>query len=142
MEIAGIKSHLTDGVSLLHGNYPEFAYSETYFAQLVEANKHCYEMNQKYEWGWTGVDSLVSIRSNQWKLICTANGEIRSYMLFDLANDSEENINLIHEDRCQGVVQRLHKEIRTMIGDDRQFEIVGKTVDGDVAEKLKSLGYL
>lgn len=58
------------------------AYSETYLGQLIKANKHTYEMHKKFDWGWAGHDSLVSLRTDEWKLICTANGEVKPYMLF------------------------------------------------------------
>lgn len=140
--IAGIEAPPVDGVNLLQGEYPEYAYSETYFAQLHAANSHCYTMNEKYEWGWKGIDSLISLRSSKGKLICTANEVIRPYQFFDLERDKKEDVNLVNEIAYKDTVRIYLSRLMQLIERDRQFEATGQQTGEDVAEKLKALGYL
>lgn len=139
--IGNKKGEKVDGKSLLREENlkAEYVYSETYFAQMTRENRHTYEMNQKFDWGWSGHDSLVSIRTEDWKLICTANGSIIPYMLFEKENE-EKNIIENHPE----IVEELKNKLFKIIEGDKQYEITssGKIEDQEVIDRLKSLGYL
>jgi len=105
-----------DGVNLLGRDYPQQAYSETYFAQLAEANRHAAAMHERYAWGWTGVDSLVSLRTNAHKLICLANGAIQPHKLFDLQADPGESTNAI--DRDPDAARQLLDHLADLLADE------------------------
>jgi arylsulfatase A-like enzyme len=129
-----------DGTSLLDGDLPEFAYSETYHGQLTQANKLTYRMNEKYEFGWSNVDSLVALRSNEWKLICTANGDIEPVELYHIAQDPGESRNLVeqHEDVVEEYMDRLDDRI----GDDPQRYETAEELSDDTKQRLDDLGYI
>ena len=129
-----------DGVNLLDRHYPEHAYSETYFAQLVEANRHAATMHKRYGWGWTGVDSLVGLRTNTHKLICLADGAIEPHKLFDLVNDPAESRDIIDED--PDTAQQLLDHLADLLADDAQWLAQAGPVGDDAARNLRSLGYL
>jgi hypothetical protein len=102
--------------------HPEFVYSETYHAQLVEENRYAVEMSEKYEWGWRSVDNVVSLRTVDRKLICTANGSIEPAYLFDLVEDPGEENNLIDDPGRQQEVLHLKGKLMEMIKDDIQYK--------------------
>ncbi|MFB6075234.1 MAG: sulfatase [Haloarculaceae archaeon] len=129
-----------DGVSLLDGERPEYAYSETYHGQLTSENKLTYRMDQQYDFGWNDLDSLVSIRSDEWKLICTANGEIKPAELYHLAQDPSESRNLLDEE--PETVETLLERLLEWVGDDDQPYATAEQVDEETRSHLEDLGYL
>jgi arylsulfatase A-like enzyme len=129
-----------DGTSLLDGERPEFAYSETYHGQLTRENKLTHRMNKRYDFGWNDIDSLVCLRSNEWKLICTANGDLEPTELYHVATDPAEYKNLIDEER--DVAGDLFSRIQGLIGDDDQRYVTADAVDAETRGHLEDLGYL
>jgi len=130
----------TDGQSLLEGDHPDLAYSETYHGQLTAENKLTTRMNDKYEFGWNELDSLVCVRSNEWKLICTANGDLRPTELYHVAQDPSESRNLLDED--EGVGTELFEQLVEWIGEDDQRYVTAEAVDAETRDHLEDLGYL
>jgi len=129
-----------DGHSLLKNESSDTAYSETYHGQLTEANKFAQEMNEKYEFGWANLDSLVALRTDKWKLICTANSELQPVELYNIAQDPAESQNLL--DHNQDAVDNLFKKLTQMLKNDDQWEQSGDSVGKDVQNRLQDLGYL
>jgi arylsulfatase A-like enzyme len=129
-----------DGKSLLSENYPELAYSETYHGQLTTENKLTKKMNEKYDFGWNELDSLVSIRSNEWKLICTANGDLQPTELYHIAQDPAESRNLLEDNN--NIAEELFEQLVEWIGDDDQRYETADTVSDETRDHLKDLGYL
>lgn len=129
-----------DGVSVLDGESPEFAYSETYHGQLTKANKLTYRMNEQYDFGWSNVDSLVALRSNEWKLICTANGDIEPVELYYIAQDPAESRNLL--DEHSDVAEEYESKLNELIEDDTQMDKTGDQITDETKENLEDLGYL
>lgn len=129
-----------DGHSLLEHESSDVAYSETYHGQLTKANKFAREMNDKYEFGWSNLDSLVSLRTDEWKLICTANGELEPVELYYIAQDPAESRNLIADEN--GVVEDIFGQLTELLDDDDQWRKSGEAVSEDVQDRLQDLGYL
>jgi len=129
-----------DGRSLLDGEYPKYAYSETYHGQLTRENKLTYRMNERYDFGWNEIDSLVSLRSNEWKLICTANGDLEPVELYHIAQDPAEYRNLIEE--YPDVAEEFFERILERVGDDEQRYKTGESVTDETRDHLEDLGYL
>jgi len=140
LDVLGCDVPDVDGTSLLAGSYPEFAYSETYHGQLTSENKLTYQMNENYDFGWNELDSLVSLRSNEWKLICTANGDLEPVELYHIAQDPAEERNLIetNTDVAEDYFERLHG----MLSDDDQRYVTGESLDEETRDHLEDLGYL
>lgn len=136
----GLECPDVDGRSLLAGDHPEYAYSETYHGQLTRENTLTHRMNQRYEFGWNNIDSLVSLRSNEWKLICTVNGDPEPVELYHIAQDPSEYENCIdeHPDVADDFFERLYGLISA---DDQRYQS-GQSVDDDVKSNLEDLGYL
>jgi len=129
-----------DGVSLLEESLPEFAYSETYHGQLTKENKLTYRMNENYDFGWNELDSLICLRSNEWKLICTANGDLEPVELYHIAQDPSEERNLL--DAEPDVAEQYFDRLREMLADDDQRYVSGERVDDETRDHLEDLGYL
>jgi arylsulfatase A-like enzyme len=129
-----------DGQSLRDGDHPEFAYSETYHGQLTSENKLTHKMNENYEFGWNELDSLVSIRSNEWKLICTANGDLVPTELYHIAQDPAESRNLLDEET--ETVEDMLDRLVDWIGEDDQRYETAERVGEATREHLDDLGYL
>jgi len=142
LDMLNIDCPAVDGQSLLKENYPEYAYSETYFAQLVKANTRAYELYNNNEWGWSDIDSLVSIRTNRYKLICTANGQIKPYRFYDLEADPLEEDDLIDKPCLIDKKKALENYLLHLIENDKQMELHSKILDAKVKKRLKTLGYL
>jgi len=140
LDALGIEGPDVDGQTLLDGDHPEFAYSETYHGQLTSENKLTHKMNENYEFGWNELDSLVSVRSNEWKLICTANGELEPTELYHIAQDPAESRNLIEEE--SDVAADLFDHLVKWIGDDDQRYETADRVDDETRSHLEDLGYL
>jgi len=139
LDILEIPCPDVDGDSLLQGDYPAFAYTETYHGQLCAANAFAARMAERTEFGWDDLDSLVSIRSNEWKLICTANGELVPRELYHIALDPGEDRNVIdsHETIVDEYLDRLKNEIE----DDTQRFAAANAVDEETYLQLEDLGY-
>lgn len=137
LDIEGID---VDGQSLLDGDHPELAYSETYHGQLTSENKLTHRMNENYEFGWNDIDSLVSIRSNEWKLICTANGDLEPQELYHIAQDPAESRNLL--EREEKVAADLLERLIEWVGDDDQRYETADRVSDKTRSHLEDLGYL
>lgn len=120
LEFADIEQPHVDGISLLSQECPKYAYSETYFAGLVEENIHARKMDKKHKWGWRDIDPMVSIRTNKYKLICTAKGKIVPVMFFDLEADPNEEKNLLNQ---LDVQKDLQNELTEILKDDEQWKI-------------------
>jgi len=129
-----------DGINLLNGDLPELAYSETYHGQLAKANKRTYQMDKEYEFGWSDLDSLVCIRTNEWKLICTANGDLEPTELYHIAQDPSEEQNLLKEET--DVVEDLFSTLTDWIDDDNQRYREAAEVSDETRSNLEDLGYL
>jgi len=129
-----------DGVSLLEESLPEFAYSETYHGQLTKENKLTYRMNENYDFGWNELDSLICLRSNEWKLICTANGDLEPVELYHIAQDPSEERNLLEAE--PDVAEQYFDRLREMLADDDQRYVSGERVDDETRDHLEDLGYL
>ena len=129
-----------DGESLLDGEHPEMAYSETYHGQLTSENKLTHRMNKNYDFGWNELDSLVCVRSNEWKLICTANGDLEPTELYHLAQDPSESRNLLDEN--SEVAEELFEQLVEWVGDDDQRYRTSERVDDETRDHLEDLGYL
>jgi arylsulfatase A-like enzyme len=129
-----------DGQSLLGGDHPEYAYSETYHGQLTRENRLTYRMNENYDFGWNELDSLVCLRSNEWKLICTANGELEPTELYHVAQDPAEHRNRIDDE--PEVAADLLDRLVDLIGDDDQRYATAERVDDETRSHLEDLGYL
>jgi arylsulfatase A-like enzyme len=129
----------TDGTSL-YDSLPEFAYSETYHGQLTKENALTREMNERYDFGWNQLDSLVSLRSNEWKLICTANGDIVPTELYHIAQDPSESRNLLNEE--EAVVEEYFERVEDLVGGDDQRYATANRVDERTRGHLEDLGYL
>lgn len=129
-----------DGQSLFSGDHPQFAYSETYHGQLTRENKLTHQMNERYDFGWNELDSLICLRSNEWKLICTANGDLEPTELYHIGQDPAEYKNLIGE--RPGVVEDLFDLLLDRVGGDEQRFETADSVDDDVRGHLEDLGYL
>jgi arylsulfatase A-like enzyme len=130
----------TDGETLLTGDHPEFAYSETYHGQLTKENKLTHKMNEQYDFGWNDLDSLVCLRSNEWKLICTANGEIEPVELYHIAQDPGEGRNLLEDEH--EIAKECFDNLRDMLGDDEQMYVTADQVTQATKDRLEDLGYL
>ena len=137
----------TDGVSLLpmlqgrEGTAIESAYSETYFAQFRQNNRHVMEMSSKYKFGWVNLDCLVSLRTPHWKLICTADNKLEPYQLFNVAEYPQEGQNLLAKEKT--VAEKLFGQLTKMLAEDQQYREGESTVaDADIVARLKGLGYL
>ncbi|MFB6283495.1 MAG: sulfatase [Halobacteria archaeon] len=129
-----------NGVSLLSNDLPEYAYSETYHGQLTKANKLTHKMNERYSFGWANIDSLVSVRTNEWKLIATANGDLEPVELYHIAQDPSESRNLYGEH--PEVEGELENVLDDLIGDDDQRYATADEVDDKTRGHLEDLGYL
>jgi arylsulfatase A-like enzyme len=128
------------GVSLLEGSRPEFAYSETYHGQLTSENELTYRMNENYDFGWNELDSLVSLRSNEWKLVCTANGDLEPVELYHVAQDPGEDRNRLEDE--PDVAREYFERLETMLEGDDQRYVTGDRVDDETRDHLEDLGYL
>jgi arylsulfatase A-like enzyme len=129
-----------DGASLLNGEHPEYAYSETYHGQLTRENKLTHKMNNRYDFGWNELDSLVCLRSNDWKLICTANGKLEPTELYNIAQDPSESRNLL--DTEEDVVAEYFDKIQEMLDGDTQMRVNADEVDEKTKSQLEDLGYI
>jgi arylsulfatase A-like enzyme len=130
----------TDGETLLEWEKPEYAYSETYHGQLTKENKLTHKMNERYDFGWNELDSLVCIRSNEWKLICTANGEIEPVELYHIAQDPGESRNLL--DGEEKIVEDYLDRLQSLLADDDQMYVTADEVDEKTKDRLEDLGYI
>jgi arylsulfatase A-like enzyme len=116
-----------DGFSLMpiiNGNQKspvQTSYSETYFAQMHEENKHADSMKKKFKWGWNHIDNLVSIRTNDQKLICLANGRIEPLHFFDLTKDPEEENDLVEMTPIKEDIEELLNKLKEMLKNDNQY---------------------
>lgn len=119
LDLAGIKPPKTEGISLREKKYPKYAYSETFFSQLVEKNIHAFRMDEKHSWGWRDIDPLVSLRTNRYKLICSARGNIVPLMFFDLTKDAEEEKNIIDKNRVQ---KHFELELVKLLNNDDKWK--------------------
>jgi len=140
LDALDIESPDVDGRSLLNGDHPELAYSETYHGQLTSQNKLTHRMNENYEFGWNDIDSLVGIRSNEWKLVCTANGAIEPQELYHIAQDPAESRNLLEEE--EEIAVDLLDRLVSWIGDDDQRYETADRVGDETRSHLEDLGYL
>ena len=138
MELIGL-TYACDGVSLLSSEIIETTYAETYFAQFKCANRHVMEMDARHGWGWKQNDSLVALRQNDYKLICTANGKLVPHLLFDLRCDPQELVPLEDEARTA----ELFATLEALLKEDHQWRASGPPqIDAVVRERLAALGYL
>jgi arylsulfatase A-like enzyme len=144
LDALGLEGSATgmDGASLLDGEHPEYAYSETYHGQLTRENRLTYRMDENYEFGWNDLDSLVSVRTNEWKLICTANGDLVPTELYHIAPDPAESRNLSDEAAGEEAARELAEVLEGWIGDDDQRYETAEKVDSTTREHLEDLGYL
>jgi arylsulfatase A-like enzyme len=140
LDVLGLDVPDVDGQNLIEGNKPEFAYSETYHGQLTSENKLTYRMNENYDFGWNELDSLVCLRSNEWKLICTANGDLQPVELYHIAQDPGESRNLIRNE--SDVVETFFNKLTNMVSNDEQRYVTGDKVSDEVRDHLEDLGYL
>lgn len=140
LDVLGVEIPDVDGSSLLGGELPEFAYSETYHGQLTRENKLTYRMNENYDFGWNELDLLVSLRSNEWKLICTANGDLEPTELYHVAQDPGESRNRIEDE--PEIATEYFERLQELIGDDDQRYVTGEEVDDATRDNLEDLGYL
>jgi arylsulfatase A-like enzyme len=140
LDILGLEISDVPGISLLDGSQPEFAYSETYHGQLTSENKLTYRMNENYDFGWNDLDSLVCLRSNEWKLICTANGDLEPIELYHIAQDPGENRNRLDDE--PGIVETYVQRLTELLEDDDQRYVTGEQLDSETQDHLKDLGYL
>jgi len=129
-----------DGQSLLDEHLPEYAYAETYHGQLTTENKLTYRMDQEFEFGWNDLESLVAIRSNEWKLICTVDDEVTPVELYHVAQDPAESRNRLESD--PDVVEDLLERLHEWIADDEQRYATAARVDEETRGHLEDLGYL
>lgn len=129
-----------DGQSLLDGTHPDITYMETYHGQLTRENKLTHKMNEQYDFGWSEIDCLVGARTNEWKLICTANGDYEPSELYHIAQDPGEERNVINDH--PDVVEELFNRIEEWVSDDPQPYASAEEVDEEVREHLDDLGYL
>ncbi|MDY6775295.1 MAG: sulfatase-like hydrolase/transferase [Halobacteria archaeon] len=129
-----------DGETLLDGEHPEFAYSETYHGQLTKENKLTHKMNERYDFGWNELDSLVCLRSNEWKLICTANGELEPVELYYIAQDPGEERNLL--DNEGEVAEEYFDDLQDILEGDEQMYVTAAEVNQTTKNRLEDLGYL
>jgi arylsulfatase A-like enzyme len=129
-----------DGATLLNGEHPKYTYSETYHGQLTRENKLTHKMNNRYDFGWNELDSLVCLRSNDWKLICTANGKLEPTELYNIAQDPSESRNLL--DTEEDVVAEYFDKIQEMLDGDSQMRINADEVDEKTKSQLEDLGYI
>ena len=143
LDALGLDCPDVDGASLLDGEHPEHAYSETYHGQLTRENRLTYRMDENYEFGWNDLDSLVSVRTNEWKLICTANGDLVPTELYHVAQDPAESRNRLGEDgEAEEAARELAEVLEGWIGDDDQRYETADEVDSETREHLEDLGYL
>jgi arylsulfatase A-like enzyme len=140
LDVLDIDVPEVDGSSLLDGFRPEFAYSETYHGQLTAENRLTYRMNENYDFGWNQLDSLVCLRSNEWKLICTANGDLEPVELYHIAQDPAEDRNLIETE--PEIAEEYFDRIRELLADDDQRYVTGESLDDETRSHLEDLGYL
>jgi arylsulfatase A-like enzyme len=129
-----------DGRSLLDGDHPELAYSETFHGQLTKENQLTHQMDERYEFGWNNLDSLVCVRSNDWKLVCTANGDLEPAELYHVAQDPAESRNLLGEH--PDVAEEYFETLIEWIGDDDQRYETADRVTDEVRGHLEDLGYM
>jgi len=128
------------GISLLDGSRPEFAYSETYHGQLTSENKLTYRMNENYDFGWNELDSLVCLRSNEWKLICTANGDLEPIELYHIAQDPGESRNRLDDE--PEIVETYFDRLIELLEEDQQRYVTAERLDSETRDHLEDLGYL
>lgn len=140
LDAVEVDAPAVDGRSLLDGDRPEFAYSETYHGQLTRENRLTYRMDDRYEFGWNDLDSYVCIRSNQWKLICTANGDVEPVELYHVAKDPAESRNLLDDEN--EVAEEYLERLLEWIEDDAQRYATAEEVDDETRSHLEDLGYL
>jgi arylsulfatase A-like enzyme len=124
----------------LDGSRPEFAYSETYHGQLTSENKLTYRMNENYDFGWNELDSLVCLRSNEWKLICTANGDLEPVELYHIAQDPGESRNRLDDE--PEVVETYFDRLIELLQEDQQRYVTAERLDSETRDHLEDLGYL
>jgi arylsulfatase A-like enzyme len=136
----GIDTPEVDGETLLDREHPKFAYSETYHCQLTKENKLTHKMNERYDFGWNELDSLVCLRSNEWKLICTANGDLKPAELYHIAQDPSESRNLIDEN--DEVAEDYFDKLQAFLGDDEQMYVTANEINDATKDRLEDLGYL
>ena len=74
-------------------------------------------MRAKYEWGWEGLDNLVSLQNSNWKLICTANEKLEPYLLFKV--DSDETENLLQKYPKEAT--ELFEQLKELLKNDNQY---------------------
>lgn len=129
-----------DGHSLLDHESSEMAYSETYHGQLTKANKFARNMNESYEFGWSNLDSLVALRTDEWKLICTANGELEPVELYHIAQDPAESRDLLNTEVDVG--EKLFDSLTELLAGDDQWLLSGQEVSEETRDRLGDLGYL
>jgi arylsulfatase A-like enzyme len=129
-----------DGQSLQDGTYPDISYMETYHGQLTRENKLTHKLNEQYDFGWSEIDCLVGARTNEWKLICTANGGYEPSELYHIAQDPGEERNVI--DDHPDVVEELFNHIEEWVSDDPQPYASAEEVDEEVREHLDDRGDL
>ncbi len=98
-----------------------YAYSETYFAQMHAENQHAADMNRKFDWGWNRIDNLVSLRTNDSKLICLANGDLAPHLFYDLKSDPGEKKNLLDPPSLSDRMSELFTVLKEMVKDDPQY---------------------
>jgi arylsulfatase A-like enzyme len=135
-----VGSDTMDGQSLLDGEHPELAYSETYHGQLTRENRLTYRMDEQYDFGWNELDSLVGVRSNDWKLICTANGDLEPTELYHIAQDHAEARNLIDSEPDR--VDELFEQLLDWIEEDPQRYAAADEISAETREHLEDLGYM
>jgi len=120
----------------------KYAYSETYFAQMHAENQHAADMNRKFEWGWNRIDNLVSLRTNDSKLICLANGNLEPHLFYELKSDPRERKNLIDSPSRSGRINKMFSVLKDMVKDDPQYLLGTKEEEGgrirSIAKKFGS----
>lgn len=140
LDVLGLEIPDVPGISLLDGSRPEFAYSETYHGQLTSENKLTYRMNENYNFGWNDLDSLVCLRSNEWKLICTANGDLEPVELYHVAQDPGESRNRLDDE--PEVAETYFERLTELLEGDDQRYFNGERLDSETRDHLEDLGYL
>jgi arylsulfatase A-like enzyme len=113
-----------------------FAYSETYFAQMHAENLHAKDMSRKFSWGWNRIDNLVSLRTNDQKLICLANGELVPCHFYDLASDPGEKRDLVNSPSHSDQMDELFNVLYEMVKGDPQYLLGTKEEEGG---RIKSI---
>jgi arylsulfatase A-like enzyme len=82
----------------------------------------------------------VCLRSNEWKLICTANGDLEPVGLYHIAQDPGESRNRLDDE--PEIVDTYFDRLIQLLEEDQQRYVTADRLDSETRGHLEDLGYL